>query len=135
MTNNGNPIHDKTLELCQALAEDSQFKSIRQRIDAFQNDQQAMALYAKLNQKREQLESKQQEGHALTNEEVADFEANREIFLKNEVACGFIDAQQEIHDLRKRVNQYVTKTFELGRMPAPEEMEDASCGHGCGCHH
>jgi hypothetical protein len=29
----------------------------------------------------------------------------------------------------------VTKTFELGRVPSEEDLQEGSCGHGCGCHH
>jgi hypothetical protein len=44
----------------------------------------------------------------------------------------FLDAQQEIQSLRQDITQYITKTFELGRVPAPEDL--SSCGHGCSCH-
>jgi hypothetical protein len=33
------------------------------------------------------------------------------------------------------VNRYVTRTFELGRLPAPEDFESCACDSGCGCSH
>ncbi len=38
--------------------------------------------------------------------------------------------------LQQSVSQYVSKTFELGRVPEESDLESSgSCGSGCGCHH
>jgi hypothetical protein len=37
--------------------------------------------------------------------------------------------------IQDEVNQFVSKTFELGRVPSAEDLEGGSCGPGCGCHH
>ena len=56
--------------------------------------------------------------------------------MNNPVARGFLDAQDELHHVQQSIQQYVTKTLELGRMPTEEEMNGGgSCGHGCGCSH
>jgi hypothetical protein len=39
-----------------------------------------------------------------------------------------------MHKMQDSVSKYVSKTLELGRVPAAEEMESGSCGSGCGCH-
>ena len=30
--------------------------------------------------------------------------------------------------------QFVSKTFELGRVPTLEDFSSGECGSGCGCH-
>jgi cell fate (sporulation/competence/biofilm development) regulator YlbF (YheA/YmcA/DUF963 family) len=125
-------ISQKTRELCQAIADQPEFKSIRQRIEDFQNDDTAKAQYLELNTKREQLEEQQQQGKPLADADISDFEKRRDAFLQNPVAVAFLDAQQEIQQMRQEVNQFVMKTYELGRVPASEDME--RCGHGCQCH-
>jgi cell fate (sporulation/competence/biofilm development) regulator YlbF (YheA/YmcA/DUF963 family) len=125
-------ISQKTRELCQALVTQPEFQSIRQRIETFQNDENTKTQYFELNSKREELEEKQQKGQTLGDAEVADFEKRRDDFLQNPVAVDFLDAQQEIQQMRQDITQYITKTFELGRVPAPEDL--SSCGHGCNCH-
>ena len=134
MTSPASPVGLKTRELCQAIVEQPEFKGIRDRVESFQNDPAALELYQQMNLTRQSLEEKQERGLPLGKEEVETFERQREAFLKNAVASAFIEAQQEIHDVRKSINQYVTRTFELGRMPQAEDLEDASCGHGCECH-
>jgi hypothetical protein len=48
------------------------------------------------------------------------------------VAMAFLNAQQEIQQVRQEVNKFVMKTYELGRVPLAEDM--ATCGDGCQCH-
>jgi hypothetical protein len=71
----------------------------------------------------------------LDGREIAAFDSERDAFLNNPVAKGFIDAQEEMQDLQQEVQQFVNKTFELGRVPSEEDLQGGSCGHGCGCHH
>jgi hypothetical protein len=59
--------------------------------------------------------------------------------LRNPVARGFIDAQEELQQVQRSVHQYVSKTLELGRLPTEEELDGGGCcgeNHGgCGCGH
>ncbi len=128
-------VIDKTRGLCQAIVDAPEFKIIQQRIMTFMTHDQAQIQYRSLSEKRDLLNQKQEQGLALSQEEMSDFEEHREAFLNNPIAKGFLDAQEELHEVKKLVTQYVTKTLELGRVPGPEEMESGSCGAGCGCHH
>jgi cell fate (sporulation/competence/biofilm development) regulator YlbF (YheA/YmcA/DUF963 family) len=128
-------IIQKTRELCQTIVDQPEFKEIRQRIDAFMADESAKSQYQQVAEKSQLLQHKQEMGSALNNDEVMDFEKHREALVNNTVARGFIEAQQEMHQVQQTVNQYVSKTFELGRLPTEDDMNGGSCGHGCGCHH
>jgi len=57
----------------------------------------------------------------------------RQGFFGNAVATEFLEAQQEVGKLQDLVTQHLNKTFELGRVPAPEDF-DTCCDSGCGCH-
>ena len=127
-------IIQKTKELCQAILDQSDFQNLRRQIDTFMTDDEAKSQYQFLSEKGEYLQQKQQIGSQLTPDEVAEFEQHREAFLNNPVARGFLDAQQSMQKLQESVQQYVTKTFELGRVPEPDDLSSGSCGHGCGCH-
>lgn len=124
----------KTRELCEALLNESEFKSIRQRIEAFLADDQARDLYQALSEKGEYLQHKQMQGVQLSDLEVSEFEQQRERFFSNPVARGFMDAQQSMHKMQETVSQYVGKTFELGRIPESEDF-GGGCGPTCGCSH
>ncbi|MBM3833324.1 MAG: YlbF family regulator [Verrucomicrobia bacterium] len=128
-------VLQKTRELCQAILDQPEFKSLRRRIDSFMANDEAKMQYQFLSERGEYLQHKQSQGSALTNEEIAEFEQRREAFINNPVARGFMEAQQEIHKVQESVNQYVSKTFELGRVPEADDFSSGSCGHGCGCHH
>ena len=125
----------KTKELCQAILDQPTMPSIRERVDAFMADEQTRGQYDTLMTKGQALQQKQQLSMPLTGEEIADFEQHRETLLKNAVARGFLDAQEELHQVQESIHQYVSKTLELGHVPTEEEMQGGSCGHGCGCHH
>ena len=129
------PVMQKTKELCQAILDQPNMQSIRQRVDAFMGDEQTRGQYDALMTKGQALQQKQQMSMPLSAEEIADFEQSREKLLGNSVARGFLDAQEELHQVQESIQQYITKTIELGRMPSDEEMSGGSCGHGCGCSH
>ena len=128
-------IIQKTRELCQTLLDQPEFTSIRQRMDSFMGDEDAKSQYQLLNEKGEFLTFKQKQGLPLADEEVAEFEGLRQKFLNNPVAQGFLDAQQEMHQIQESVGAYVGKTFELGRVPESEDFDSGSCGPSCGCSH
>ena len=131
---NGHTVIEKTKELCQTIAGDPGFLSIRKRIDTFMADDQARTQYETLMDKGQALQEKQQRAVQLNQTEISDFETHREALLKNPVARGFLDAQEELHDMQHSIQRYVKKTLELGRVPGEEDLAEGSCGHGCGCH-
>lgn len=127
-------IETKTNELCAAILEELQSKGVNQRIATFMADSSARGQYEALMSKGQALQEKQHHGQTLDAAEIAGFEKERESLLKNPVATAFLDAQEEMHELQSSVKKMVGKTIELGRIPAAEDLEEGSCGAGCGCH-
>ena len=132
---NDTAVQQKTRELCEALLAEPAVTSIRQRIDTFMADGQSRSQYETLMMKGQALQEKQQRSLPFSGEEISDFESEREAMLKNPVARGFLDAQEELNQLQESIQTQVAKTLELGRLPLPEDLDSGSCGHGCGCHH
>jgi cell fate (sporulation/competence/biofilm development) regulator YlbF (YheA/YmcA/DUF963 family) len=128
-------IEEKTRELCQTIIAEPEMISIRSRIDTFMADASARGQYETLMGKGQALQEKQQHGQTLAAAEISDFEKSREALLKNPVASGFLDAQEELHEIQHSIQKKISKTLELGRIPTSEDFEEGSCGHGCGCHH
>jgi cell fate (sporulation/competence/biofilm development) regulator YlbF (YheA/YmcA/DUF963 family) len=128
-------IETKTNELCAAILEELLTSGARKRIDTFLADNTARTQYEALMSKGQALQEKQHNGQTLDPVEISSFETDREALLKNPVAVGFLDAQEEMHDLQSTVKKIVGKTIELGRIPTSEDLEEGGCGHGCGCHH
>ena len=128
-------VIQKTKELCQAILDQPNMQSIRKRVDAFMADEKTRVQYDGLMSKGQALQQKQQTSMPLTGDEITEFETQREALLNNPVARGFLDAQEELHEVQESIHQYVTKTLELGRMPTEEDLNGGGCGHGCGCHH
>ena len=134
-TSTSTSTEQKTRELCQAIIDRPDFPELRRKMDAFMNDESAKFQYQMLNERGQMLQSKQQQGLPLTDEEIAQFEALRDTFTQNTVATGFLDAQQEIQKIHDAVNQHLSKTFELGRVPTAEDFSSGCCSSsGCGCH-
>lgn len=127
-------ITQKTKELCQAILDQPDLRAARQAIETFINDDKAKSQYESLMSKGQALQQKQQRSQQLSPEEISSFESDREALLNNPVARGFLDAQQELHEVHETVNTFVSKTLELGRIPTSDDLE-GSCGHGCGCGH
>ena len=129
-------IARKTRELCQTILDEPSMKALQQRIANFMADEATRARYDGLVTKGQALQEKQQNSLALTSEEISDFEQHRDSLLQNPVARGFLDAQQELHQVQESIHKYVNKTFELGRLPSDDELSSGCCSHaGCGCGH
>lgn len=127
-------VSDKTRELCEAILADPTMGSIRQRIDTFMADDKARTQYETVMTKGQELQDKQQQSQQLSPTEIADFEKHRDALLANPVARNFLDAQEEMHEMKSSVQKFISKTLELGRLPTEADLEEGSCGHGCGCH-
>jgi len=126
-------VIQKTKDLCQTIIEQPEFIEIRGLIESFMGDEAAKSQYQVVMEKGDELQQKQQQGLPMDNNEIAEFEKNREILLNNQVARNFLDAQQKMHKIQESVMQYVSKTFELGRVPAMEDFPAENCGPSCGC--
>ena len=130
-------VQAKTRELCEAILEHLESGGIKKRIDTFLADASARGQYESLMSKGQALQERQQNGQTLEPAEISAFESDRDALLKNPVASAFLDAQEEMHDLKHVVSKHVNKTIELGRVPAAEDLESSCGGHGhggCGCH-
>jgi cell fate (sporulation/competence/biofilm development) regulator YlbF (YheA/YmcA/DUF963 family) len=92
-------VTQKTRELCEAIVSQPGFKSSHQRIEAFLADEKARSLYESVVNKGQSLHDKQHRSEPLDQAEVAAFETEREVLMANPVARGFIDAQEELHDI------------------------------------
>src|SRR4030095_1094610 len=124
-------VIQKTKELCQTLVEQPEFQNIRRRIDVFLADENAKSQYQAVVEKGGLLQHKQQQGIPLSNDELTDFEQQREALVNNPSARDFLDAQQQMQKVQESVGQYVAKTFELGRMPTEEDFSSGCCDSGC----
>jgi cell fate (sporulation/competence/biofilm development) regulator YlbF (YheA/YmcA/DUF963 family) len=128
-------VDQKTRDLCQAILDQPNLRSARERISAFIADDDARGQYEAVMAKGQELQKKQQAQHPLSAEEISSFESLRENLINNNVARGFLEAQEELHHVQESIHSLVSKTIELGRVPSAEELsEGESCGTGCGCH-
>ncbi len=128
-------VEEKIRDLCQSILDRPDFTDLRRRIDAFMIDEKAKYEYQMLNDSGALLQQKQQHGVQISEEEIGRFESLRDSFMGNPVATEFMTAQQEVSRLQDNILKHVQKTFELGRVPTVEDMNDGSCcnNHGCGC--
>jgi cell fate (sporulation/competence/biofilm development) regulator YlbF (YheA/YmcA/DUF963 family) len=136
------PITTKTQELCETILSQPGFQRLRDRIDAFMGDENAKSQYNAVTGKQSELQQRQHSGQEISDSDIAEFEQLRETLVNNPIARGFLDAQQEMHRTTETVSKYVSKTFQLGRIPTEDDFEQGCCGGGgngggggCGCSH
>lgn len=132
------PVIEKTIELCETIVAQPHFQRVTRDIEAFLADGPARSMYEGLVEKQHFLMNKQERGQALTEEEIADFEAERERVLNHPLASAFLEARDHIQRVQGSISQYVAKTFELGRVPEAADLSSGGCcggggGGGCGC--
>lgn len=132
------PFVQKTRELCETLLTQDHFKRMKGQIDAFMADSRAQYMYQALTEKQGTLMDKQRAGMPLSDDEIRDFEVEREALMNNLVCQGFLQAQKEFKKLQESLTAYVNLTLEHGRVPTQDEVEKemrgggGCCGGGCG---
>lgn len=129
-------IQAKTEELCQLILDQDAFPKLKKMITDFFENEEAKSIYNNVIEKQRILQQKQQHGMPLTNEEIADFESDREKVYLNAVSRDFLYASQEFDKVQDLVIKYVIKTIELDRIPTEEDLDSGGCGCGggsCGC--
>lgn len=127
-------IIQRALDLCQAIVDQPDFQALKRNIDTFRSDEGVKFQYQQLTDLGRMLQMKQREGIELDPQEVSQFEMMREEFLGNPTANGFLDAQEQMQELHHTISRLLDKTFELGRKPSFDDLNEGSCGSGCGCH-
>ena len=119
----------KAKELCQSLLDDPSLKEVFGSIDRFMDNDEAKELFSEMQTKGESLQMKQQSGVELTAGEVEEYFKIRDKMLENEVANGFVKAQESIQSIHQTLGSWISLVFENGRMPTDEEFE-GHCGPG-----
>ncbi len=132
MHQNAAPDHItlKTRELCQAILDDASFRDIKEGIEAFIANESARERYDAVSRTSSDIQQRHAQGEAISDGDFAKFEADRASLLQDPIARGFIDARREMQRIQESVMQYLAKTFELGRMPTLEDLEEGGCCGG-----
>jgi cell fate (sporulation/competence/biofilm development) regulator YlbF (YheA/YmcA/DUF963 family) len=133
-------VLEKTLELCAEIVADPEVNRLQENVERFLNDDAARTQYQSVHERGEELHQKQHAGIKLSSSEIKEFEAARDALFSNQVASDFMEAQEELSKLQKKISKYVNLTLELGRVPTEQDIAEASgggcCGGGgggCGC--
>jgi cell fate (sporulation/competence/biofilm development) regulator YlbF (YheA/YmcA/DUF963 family) len=129
-------IREKTRELCSLIVNQPAFLELRRDVDRFLGDSDAQNQYRHVTEKGRLLQSRQHAGMEITEDDYTEFETQRTLLLQNPVAMAFLEAQQSMNAIQDEVNKFISKTFELGRLPTEEELacdNEGGCGSGCGC--
>ena len=98
-------IREKAIELCKAILEEPAIQSLRLQIDRFMINDEAKAQYENVLTQGQALQQKQEQSLPLSDEEISQFEADREALMQNTVASDFLQAQEDLHDLKKSGRQ------------------------------
>ncbi|HEY6169949.1 MAG TPA: YlbF family regulator [Verrucomicrobiae bacterium] len=134
-TDQATDLTQKTRDLCQAIVDLPNFSELKQRIDAFMADELVKFQFQMVSDRGSLLQMKQNSAAMINDEEIAEFNKLRDELMANPIAKNFLEAQNEVARIQESVNKYLSKTFELGRTPTAEDLDDGSCcSSGCGCH-
>ena len=125
-------VMGKTRDLCETIANDSDYRDLFRKVERFLGDDEARLSYQSVHESGQALNQKQQSGLQLSESEIAEFEGSRSELLNNPIASDFMQAQQTLEALQSSVSRMVGMTLELGRVPTPEDIAQATGGGCCG---
>lgn len=120
-------FEEKIRELCQAMADHKDFSEMCGHIKAFMDDEKAKFEYQMLNEMGGMLQQKQAMGAEISDEEAGKFESLRDSFTNNQAAMNFMKTQERLQLMQDHILRHVQRTFEIGRVPTAEEMDEGTC--------
>jgi len=121
--------------LCAAIAADAEVQAARNQAETFLADEEAVSLYRDVMTLGRSLEQRHRTGQEMEPSEVSRFQLLQDQADAHEGIQSFVAAQDILQDVANKVNGFVTKTLEKGRVPTHDEVfGQAGCGEGCGCH-
>jgi cell fate (sporulation/competence/biofilm development) regulator YlbF (YheA/YmcA/DUF963 family) len=126
-------IEQKTLELCQVIANQEGFAELCGKLKAFLSDESLKFRFQSLNDLSHLFQQKQAAGLEITPDEAELFERQREQFIQNPIALNFLGAQEEVQQLQSVVFRQISKMWEVGRVPVEEDFAGECCNSQCGC--
>lgn len=128
-------IEGKLLDLCNTIAQDAEVRRARDKAEEFLADEKGVAIYREVVQTSRDLEERHRNGEDISDKELQGLEVLRNQADSHEGIQSFNEAQQLLQGVATRIDAYVTKTLESGRVPSEDELKSGGCGSGCGCHH
>ena len=120
-------VDAKLMELCEVIAGQEDFKEMCSHIEGFMADEKAKFEYQMLNEMGGMLQQKQAMGAEISDEEAAKFDSLRDSFTTNQTAMSFMKTQERLQCMQDHILRFVQRTFEVGRVPTEEEMEEGMC--------
>jgi len=124
---------EKTRELCSLILQSGEYQENVTKIEAFFADDDAQAEYRAFAKLGEELHQKQQAGE-INKDDISGYQEKLNALKSNEVTANFMNAEEALNGMVSQISKHVGKTLELGRLPAPEDLEEGGgcCGSG-GC--
>lgn len=124
----------KIKDLCAAVLSQPEYQELRQMVDQFAADHEAVQLYEQFMDKHEALQQKEEQGLELDPAEISAYEREELKLYKNDLIRRFLHAQQEFNKAHHLVSQFFVKSIELNRVAELKDLErDSSCGCGGTC--
>jgi len=127
-------VETKTRELCAALVQLPGFSDTFRKHQNFMEDELAKFEWQMVNDRGGLLQQKEAAGLPIEPAELGEFDGLRDALLGKVVVREFIEAQEELAAMQKLVYPMLSKTFELGRVPLPEDFLNDLCDSSCGMH-
>ena len=123
-------LNEKVRDLCAFLAADDDFVAAQEQINAFEGDKDAQETYAAWQSTASEMQHRyQNEGVKPSAKQLSDLENLQKKVGENPVAANFVEANDLMNEMFSSVLKPVQKTFQLGRVPTEEELNEC-CGSG-----
>jgi len=125
-------ILEKTRELCSLILQSGEYQENVSKIETFFANDDAQSQYRAFAKLGEELQQKQHAGE-ITEDDISGYEKKLNELKSNEVTANFMNAEEALNGMVAQISKHVGKTLELGRLPAPEDLESGGCCGSGGC--
>lgn len=124
----------KIKDFCATVLSQPEYQEMRQMVDQFAADKDAVKQYEQFMDIHEALQQKEEQNIELDQAEIASYEKEEQTLYGNDSIRRFLLAQREFNKIHHLVSQFFIKAIELNRVPELKDLDrDTSCGCGGNC--
>lgn len=103
---------EKAKELGREIKNSSEYQDLKKKEQGLSDDPEAKEILEQVQQVQQQLESAQNMGMQPDQEQINQFNELRQQMHQNDTVSAFAQAQQDLNELMKQVNQAITDGIE-----------------------
>jgi len=121
----GSIFQEELKHFAEQLVQSQTLRSAKSRIDLFNRNENALALFEHAQRMGEELDNKYKAGIEISKEEEDEFSEIRDFIRAHPMCCSFMESRSDILNILEIIAEYLRISALTGQVPSDEEVAES----------